>query len=92
MPILVPHSFNSYQFSEQELAAASILTADQEALIQNDIAAVAEQILSEKYNPSRHQDFIQNDAFNKGQMAAFRFILLRSQETKEQLKNKNSSN
>lgn len=85
MPTLIPHSFNAYKFTPEELAAASVLTADQEALIQNDIAAVSELILNEEYNPSKHQTFIQNDAFNKGQLAAFRFILLRSKETKEQL-------
>lgn len=86
MPQLKVHPFNSYEFTEEELLSASILTPLQKCLIQSDIAQIAEQILNLKFDPLNPQAFAQDDAHQKGQLAAYRYLLLRSEESEIQLK------
>ena len=84
--------FSTYSFTEEELLQASILSPIQIQLIQSDMAQIAENILALEFDPENPQKFVQNDAHLKGQLAAYRYLLLRSEESVIQLKLRNSSN
>jgi hypothetical protein len=72
---LIPTSLTRYSLDPAEEVTAATLTTLQKAALQNLIASVAETILNLTYDPQNPQKFIQNDAFNKGQKAAYQFLL-----------------
>ena len=71
--------------SKEEMLQASILSPQQEQLIQSDMAQVAETILNLAFDPKNPVQFAQDDAHQKGQLAAYRYLLLRSEESKSRL-------
>jgi hypothetical protein len=84
--IAIPNQFTTFKLSQEETLQGSVLNFNQKAVIQNQIADVCEQILGLSYNPSEPLKFVQQDAELKGQLAILRFILLRSEESENQLK------
>lgn len=92
MAELQPCTFSSWKMSDEETLQASVLSPLQEQLIQNDMAQIAETILALEYDPSNPVKFAQDDAHQKGQLAAYRFLLTRSEESKIQLRNFQSRN
>lgn len=84
------NSFSAFVLSSAELLQGSILTSDQLKVIQNDLAAVAELRLNIDLDPKNIVAFAQHEAFLKGQMAAYRYILLRSLESEETAKARTS--
>lgn len=90
MPQPKASQFSAYAFTEEELLQASILSPTQIQLIQTDMAQIAENILALEFDPNYPQKFVQNDAHLKGQLAAYRYLLLRSEESVIQLKMRNS--
>lgn len=86
MAKLVPSEFSSYALSEQEYLSAAILTDLQKKLIQTDLAQIASSILNLHFDPLNPQTFVQDDAHQKGQLAAYRVLLLRSDEAEEKLR------
>lgn len=82
--------FTSWNLSEQELFSGSILNYLQKQVIQNDLARIAEQILTLRFDPNNQNQFVQDDAFLKGQLALLRHMLDRSAEA-ENLATKQSS-
>ena len=82
------NSFTSFNLSETELLQGAILNSLQLQVIQNDLAQVAELRLNLDLDPKNIVSFAQNEAFHKGQMAAYRYILTRSLESEQILKSK----
>jgi len=80
------NSFASHKLAELETLNGSLLTPLQRQVIQNNIADVAEQIINLTYNPNNPVQFAQDDAHLKGQLAAFRFLLIRAEESELQLR------
>lgn len=80
------NSFTQFDLSKDNLLEGSILSENQLRVIQNDLAQVAELRLNIDLDPKNIVAFAQHEAFLKGQMAAYRYILLRSLESEEQLK------
>jgi len=91
MATLEPCAFSKWSMSDEEILMASVLNPQQKQLIQSDLAQTAEQILSLTYDPLNPVDFAQQDAHLKGQMAAYRYILTRSDESELALKSLASS-
>ena len=81
-----PNSFTSYDLTEREVLEGSVLSITQKQLIQNDLAATAEQILNLVYDPTSPLEFVQQDANFKGYMQALRAILARSDEAEVALR------
>ena len=86
MAKLVPNEFSSYELSDQEILQASILTELQKKLIQSDMAQIAQTILNLTFDPRNPDNFLQDDAHQKGQLAAYRVLLMRSQESEDKLR------
>jgi len=83
MSKIIPTSFTSYELSEEEFLRSSILNFEQKRVIQNEISAVAEQILNLEYEPSAPLKFVQDDSFLKGQLSVLRMLLIRSEESEK---------
>jgi len=81
------NTFTSFALTKDEILQGSILSTDQLRLIQNDLSSVAELRLNIDLDPKNIVAFAQHEAFLKGQMAAYRYILLRSLESETQLAN-----
>jgi hypothetical protein len=87
MAKLLSNSFSSYELSKRELLAGSILTGDQISVLQNELSQIAESRLNLDFTPDNPLKFAQDEAFLKGQMSIIRVMLLRSQESEQQLRN-----
>ena len=87
MAVQRPNVFTTYELTEKESITGSFLNLDQKRVIQNQLAAVAEQILGLTFDPANPGTFIQDDAHLKGQMAAFKLLLLLSEDAEQRLNN-----
>lgn len=85
MAKIIPSPFTRYALTNKEELAGKILTLDQKIVIQNDLALVAEQILSLVYMPQDPLEFVKQDAFLKGQMSVYRVLLDASDECELEL-------
>jgi hypothetical protein len=86
------NSFSSWKLTDRETLEGAILNPYQEFLIQNDLAGVAEQIISNVYDPEKPSEFLQQDAYLKGQKAVLELLLSRSEESKIAAQQIQSSN
>ena len=75
MAHLVPNSFSTFQLDEDEVLQGSMFTISQLQVLQNNLASYAEERLAQEYNPASPMQFIQQEAFNKGAMAALSFLI-----------------
>jgi hypothetical protein len=87
MANLLSNSFSSYELSQRELLAGSVLNGDQISVLQNELSQIAESRLNLDFTPDNPLKFAQDEAFLKGQMSIIRVMLLRSQESEQQLRN-----
>lgn len=81
MSTLLAGKFSSYQHNARELIQGGALTITQRETIQNDRALVAEQILSLVLDLNNPISCARDDAFLKGQLAVYNFILDRDEES-----------
>lgn len=72
--------FTQFNLSEQEELQGGLLTITQKQLIQNDRANTVQQIMNLVLDPANPQDFVQQDAYLKAQLATFTFMLDRSED------------
>lgn len=84
MPKLSVGTFTHYDLTPKEILAGSILTLDQKAVLQNELAMIAENRINIDYDPQNPLKFAQDESFLKGQMSIIRVMLLRSQEAEIQ--------
>lgn len=86
MANLITGTFTHWNLSSTEKLQGSILSIQQKQVLQNELAQVAEQIVNLEFDPNNPVSFAQNDAHLKGQMSIIRYMLLRSDESEQQLK------
>ena len=75
----IPNSFTSYALTPEEFKEGSVLNHNQLMCIQNQIAQLAEQKLSLKYNPANPMEFLQMEAELQGGLNALRYLLTLSE-------------
>lgn len=92
MSKLRPNTFTTYEFTDRELLSGSVLTGEQKNVIQNELAQIAEQRLAIDYDPAKPLEFVQQEAFLKGQISILRVMLLRSDECELQLRHRQDDN
>ena len=73
------------QLTEEETLNGQIFSDLQIKVLQNELTAIAEQILGLAYEPLNPIKFAQDDSFNKGQLQFLQFLLARSEESKQLL-------
>lgn len=86
MSKLVPGTFGEYELTRQESLSGGILSSDQKALLQNELAMIANNRINLDFTPGDPTKFAQDEAFLKGQMSIIRVMLLRSDECEIALK------
>ena len=78
-------SFTFHNLSDTDKLNGAILTDLQKRVIDNEVATIAEQILLLKYDPNNQLRFVQDDSFLKGQLQAYQYLLLRSDDSQQAL-------
>ena len=86
MAKIIAGTFTHYELTTKEILAGSILTTDQKAVLQNELATIAESRLNIDLDALNPTKFAQDEAFLKGQMSILRVMLLRSDESEIQLR------
>jgi hypothetical protein len=89
MSELIPNSFSSYNLTEKEVLQGSILSTLQKQVLQNQLAAIAEEKLRLDYDPAKILEFVQQDAYKRGQIDLLSFILDASDAAERALYNPN---
>lgn len=79
-------TFTHYDLTNTEILAGSVLTFDQKAVLQNELATIAENRVNIDFDPQNPLKFAQDESFLKGQMSIIRVMLLRSDECERSLK------
>ena len=85
MAKIIPNTFTTYSLTQAEELAGGVLNLDQKQLIQNELAQTAQQILNLRYQPDKPLEFVQEEAFLKGQLAIYTLLLQRSDESEKHL-------
>lgn len=72
---LTVSTFSKFALSESDQVIGSTLTTLQKQFIQNQVCSIAEQRVALEVDPTNYASFIQQDAYLKGQLAAFKYLL-----------------
>ena len=83
MAHLIPSSFSQYELTEEEELQGQILSVTQAHVIQNQLAACAEEQLLIKFDPEKTQQFVQENSFKQGQIEILKYLLIMSESAIE---------
>lgn len=83
MAQVIPNQFTSYKLNEQEQLEGSKLTVTQKQVIRNLLSDTATAKVNLEYDAEHSMDFIQQEAYHKGQLEAYQFLLDASQASEE---------
>ena len=82
---LLSTTLSMYGLTDEEALQGAILTLVQGAVIQNEIAQVAEEKLALRFDPEHPSLFMQEEAYKSGQIAALKYRLECSLVAREEL-------
>ena len=85
MPKLVPNSFTSYEFSEEEVTQACYLPELTKMYFESLRSRYSEEKLHLDYNPDSPLKFMQQEAELKGQLLLLDLILANHEEAVQKL-------
>ena len=74
------NTFASWQLTDSEYLSGAILSPQQQAVIQNDIAQAAEQKLGLKLNTTNIMEYAQAEAELQGRILILQLLLARSED------------
>lgn len=75
MAIQISSTFSRYDLTEDEKVTGAQLTLNQQYIIQNALADIADQILNLSLDPLNPIEFTQQESYLKGQLAVYRYLL-----------------
>lgn len=75
MSQIIANTFTAYQQTEEELLSAMSLSGEQKQFIQTQASRIAEERIALTPNPTNYAEFIQQEAYLKGQMEFARYLL-----------------
>lgn len=75
MPLRRDDPFSSYTFTEQEIARARELTPEQRCYYQTLMSDAAQEKLAITYNPYKSKEFLQTEAYLRGQIDILNMLL-----------------
>ena len=84
-------TFVKWELTPREELQGSVLSIPQKQVIQNEIEAIANQILGLQFDATDPSKFIQDDSFLKGRLNAYQSLLLRSEDALIQLQSYQSN-
>jgi len=88
----VPNTFKLYALSSKETLLGSVLTELQTQVLHNLRTVVAEEKLYLEYDIANPTEFIQQEAYKRGQLDLISHILDLSKAAQEELNNPNGKN
>lgn len=80
MSTITPNMFQTYTHTEQEALSCSIFTQTNLEYLHNLRTAIAAQKLNVTYDPAKPMEFVQEEAFLKGQLDILTYIIDSSAE------------
>ncbi len=83
MPRQLNNSFSSFHLTEKEMESASQLTELTIKMIQNLKSQIAEELINLDFTPNDVLSYTQQDAYKKGQLAAFSYLLQLAADSKQ---------
>jgi hypothetical protein len=86
MATLIPGVISTYSLTEPEERAGSVFSQEQIYVIQNLLANCAAEKIALTFDPTNPQLFIQQEAELQGKIGVLRYLLDRSEEMSNQLK------
>ena len=86
-PNIIPNSFTVYDLTDKDALQGTVLTTLQRQVIQNMLAANAEEKLRLEYDPEKQLDFVQQEAYKRGQIDLLSYILDASTIAVDELNN-----
>ena len=78
-------SFTVHSISPRDTLSGYILSLTQQRVYQNELAEIAEQLITLTYDPLNPVDFAQQHAFLRGQMQIYQTLLARSAPSEQEL-------
>lgn len=75
MSQIIVNTFTQFQLTEQEQLSGTLLSNEQKMFIQTEISKLAEQRLALAPNPESYAEFIQQEAYLKGQIDSYKYLL-----------------
>lgn len=87
MAHLIANTFSAYAMTEDDVIQSSILTIDQEQNIQNQISLLAERKIAYQPSSTNFDEYIQKEAYYRGQIDALKHLLECSKSAVELLRN-----
>ena len=72
---IIPHSFNRYELSDDEIKAGQAFTLSNQAVIQNLVATIAEEKLHLVLDATNITAYAQQEAYLRGQLDILRHLL-----------------
>jgi len=78
MAHLLANEFTTFSLNEDEETQGSVLTIDQQQVIHNDLAISAAEKLALEPDTQDYSKYLQQEAYLRGQIDAYRFLLERS--------------
>ena len=92
MPKLVVNRFSQYELTEQEALQGKLLTDANQAVLQNELASVAEQRIALVYDVTNPNKFLQEDAYLRGQMELIEYLMQSHSSALDVVANRNTTN
>lgn len=89
MSVQITNSFTSYELTEQEELQGCIYTSVQLQVLQNHLAAYAEQKLTLDYDPEHKENFLQEAASLKAKIDLLQYLIDTSKVSEEALNQTN---
>lgn len=86
MATLVPNTFSTYNLTEPEEYAGSVLSQEQIYVIQNLLSDCAAERLNLTYDATNPHRFLQQEAELQGKIGILRYLLDRSEEISNLIK------
>jgi len=78
-------TFTRYNLSVQEILQGTVLSPQQIQVIQNECADIADQLINLTFDPINPTQVALDQAYLKGQLAAFQLLPIRSEEAFREL-------
>ena len=84
---MIVNSFTSYELTDKEALQSSVFTFLQLQNLQNQLAACAEEKLNLEFDTEHPNEFVQQEAYKRGQIELLKFLIDSSADAADQLNN-----
>ena len=80
-----PNAFTSWELSQVEEEQGSIFTTDQIHVLRNRLSVLAEDKLRIQFDPQNPQEYMQQEAYKRGQLEEIESLLFTSEAAEQMI-------